>query len=357
MSTKRTYWIVSLLVLILAAGGANASVLDGLVAYYGFEEGTGNTAADLSGNGHDATLPESGVTWIAEGAVSGAINIDGEKGSDVKLGTWDPAEGTGQMSVAAWVKWGHEGNANQSIISKRDGWSAGAMMFDLRMFNANDNFRIYRAGHPGITSPAGGLTPFIGEWVHLGVSTDGAAASLYVNGEEVQSGEFLFGDKTDAVMRLGSYNNNSPTLNGDLDEVAIWNRMVVAAEMQTIMTGLAAPPINIFLNGDIETGDTTGWSIFLSQWMDSWRSVDHRGATMEVAERGSSASRRRAGSRWKRSRTPLATATKRHMTQLPVNFSSGAVAVSAHSILSKTDGLRARAAVPAAVPRMGAPEK
>lgn len=146
MSTKRTYWIASLMVLSLAAGGANASVLDGLVAYYSFEEGTGNTAADLSGNGHDATLPASGVTWITSGALGGGINIDGTNGSDIKLGNWDPAEGTGQMSVAAWVKWAHDGNINQGIISKRDGWSVGAMKFDVRMLNASNNFRFYREG-------------------------------------------------------------------------------------------------------------------------------------------------------------------------------------------------------------------
>jgi hypothetical protein len=81
MSTKRTYWIALLMLLVLTTTGVNAGVRDGLVAYYSFDEGTDATAADLSGNGHDATLPESG------GAIGAGEPLGGAIGARPKLKT------------------------------------------------------------------------------------------------------------------------------------------------------------------------------------------------------------------------------------------------------------------------------
>ena len=47
----------------------------GLVAAYGFNEGTGSTAADLSGNGNTGTL--SNAAWSAAGKFGGALSFNG----------------------------------------------------------------------------------------------------------------------------------------------------------------------------------------------------------------------------------------------------------------------------------------
>src|SRR5687767_12724020 len=53
---------------------ANASASD-LVAAYSFNEGTGSTATDVSGNGHPGTV--AGATWTTEGRYGGALSFDG----------------------------------------------------------------------------------------------------------------------------------------------------------------------------------------------------------------------------------------------------------------------------------------
>src|SRR5262249_34774617 len=50
----------------------------GLVAAYSFDEGTGTTAADASGNGHAATLLSAG--WDT-GQSGSAVSLDGSNGS------------------------------------------------------------------------------------------------------------------------------------------------------------------------------------------------------------------------------------------------------------------------------------
>ncbi|MHC4508962.1 MAG: LamG-like jellyroll fold domain-containing protein, partial [Planctomycetota bacterium] len=127
------------------ATGILVGITDGLVGYYPLDEGTGNTAHDMSGNGHDGTLPDSGAIWIPSGVINGGINIDGTNGSDIKLGTWDPADGTGQLSLALWIKWAVRGNQNQGLISKRDGgWSADNMLFGFRVTLSDAGIRLHR---------------------------------------------------------------------------------------------------------------------------------------------------------------------------------------------------------------------
>ena len=47
----------------------------GLIAAYGFNEGSGAGASDASGNGHTGTI--SGATWTAQGKFGGALAFDG----------------------------------------------------------------------------------------------------------------------------------------------------------------------------------------------------------------------------------------------------------------------------------------
>ncbi|MHC4356229.1 MAG: hypothetical protein ACYS0H_26295, partial [Planctomycetota bacterium] len=49
-----------------------------LVGQWKFDEGSGTTAYDSSGNGYDGTL-EGGATW-AEGRFRGGIELDGTSG-------------------------------------------------------------------------------------------------------------------------------------------------------------------------------------------------------------------------------------------------------------------------------------
>ncbi|MGH9680762.1 MAG: LamG-like jellyroll fold domain-containing protein, partial [Candidatus Acidiferrales bacterium] len=54
---------------------ASATTLPGLVAHWTFDEGSGSSAADSSGNGYTATL-FNGVGWIS-GRIAGAISANG----------------------------------------------------------------------------------------------------------------------------------------------------------------------------------------------------------------------------------------------------------------------------------------
>jgi hypothetical protein len=124
MSGRLIYALTLILALALTAN----TTLAELVAYYPLDEGTGITTADASGNEHHGTL-RNGATWIQPGYFGdSAVNFDGSSGSRVAIGTWDPSEGTGQLSLALWVKWSGEQNLSDhmGLIGKRDSWAATA---------------------------------------------------------------------------------------------------------------------------------------------------------------------------------------------------------------------------------------
>ena len=66
--------VLAALVSMASPGGASAAPT-GLVAAYGFDEGSGTTVADASGNGHTGTI--TGATWAATGKYGKALQFNG----------------------------------------------------------------------------------------------------------------------------------------------------------------------------------------------------------------------------------------------------------------------------------------
>jgi len=232
-----------ILALGLAASVANADLKTGLVGYYPLDEGTGTVAYDLSGNGHDGTL-HSGITWITPGYIGGGINNAGTANSRIELGTWNPAAGTGQLSLAMWIRWSGSTNTYQGLLGKRNAWpSTTPWQFQVRPENGG-TFRL-ETGSVAIVSPNNTLGPLVDTWVHVAATFDGATARLYLNGVQVASGAFAFypgGEDSD--MGIGSVTGGTgrdgydQTFSGDMDEVCMYNRSLSAEEVQLVMEGI-----------------------------------------------------------------------------------------------------------------------
>ena len=71
-------------------------------AHWTFDEGTGTTAADSSGNGHTATLG-AGATWTAGNVGTNAISLTGTA-TGVATATGPVVNTAGNFTVSAWVK-------------------------------------------------------------------------------------------------------------------------------------------------------------------------------------------------------------------------------------------------------------
>ena len=72
----------------------------GLVAAFGFEEGTGSTTADASGNGNTGTI--SGATWTTQGRFGQALSFNGSS-SRVSVAAAASLNLGAAMTLEGWI--------------------------------------------------------------------------------------------------------------------------------------------------------------------------------------------------------------------------------------------------------------
>jgi len=229
-------------ILVLSVVLTNVAKAD-LVGWWRFNEGSGDTASDTSGNNHDGTLlgtPE----WVSgpEG-FGGALAFHPDKCTGVDCGIFDPTNGTGKFTVALWAFWDGTGTY-QHFLTKSAGWGADTMMFQFELWGAHETASY--TDRVGVSyEPAGSVAFFImpkNEWVHLALTFDGSNAVIYLNGVDVEGPKpFSIGPDVDAQVEIG-YTSTRPsgserTFHGSLDDVRIYDYALAEAEIKAVMQG------------------------------------------------------------------------------------------------------------------------
>src|SRR6202046_1183102 len=214
---------------LLALQGSAAAAAPGLVAAYGFDEGSGTTVTDASGNGNNGTI--SGATWSTAGKYGDALSFNGTS-SLVTIPNSASLQLSSGMTLEAWV--------NPSTVNAN--WR------DV-LYKANDNFYLEATSTNGSLPDAGliaggtyadafGTAKLTAStWAFLTETYDGSTLRLYVNGTQVASTAH-----TGAIassphpLQIGGDTTYSQYFGGLIDEVRIYNVALTAAQIQTDMT-------------------------------------------------------------------------------------------------------------------------
>jgi len=136
-----------------------------------------------------------------------------------------------EMTMEAWVMLDGTGGT-QCILSKTNGGDIGQTTYwaDIR----SNNGQIYWGGKTPSKSNTcidSTSTTFVpGEWYHIVGTDDGSKYHLYVNGEEVKSGNSAPRYEHTWYMRVGKRGSSGNEFKGFMDEVAIYNRALTPAE-------------------------------------------------------------------------------------------------------------------------------
>jgi hypothetical protein len=228
------YWIVAAL---------TGDVTSGLVGYWKFDEGTGTSAADSTGNGNTGTLTNS-PTWQT-GQYGNAVNFDGSNDyvsvPDPGAGSvFDFANGT-SITVAAWV---NLTSLPQDAIVLSKGATGGADNANYQMEIATNNhlYLSFTSGGVWQTAQSTATVPVSG-WHHYVVSQTFGSASLqmYIDGAVIasDSGDTSAPDVTNVALWFGADNEATAgatdnELNGKIDEARVYNRVLSAAEVSRL---------------------------------------------------------------------------------------------------------------------------
>lgn len=241
---KRIGLVVCVVASALLAGG---QVQGSNVGYWNFDEGTGTTAGDTSGNSLDGTLAADTTlpNWVAgRSGESGdyALNFIGgaaDTGPQVDLGNPALLQITGSRSVAMWLNlnslpasryslWGKAYDAEGTINILSDGslqilWGSNS----TGPWNSSPMYSYY--------NDAVGLTA--GTWIYVAQVRDASTGRqrVYINGVAQTDVAFSLYNPT-AASGVNQFIGTGYTasVDGIIDDVALFDEAVTDAQMASL---------------------------------------------------------------------------------------------------------------------------
>jgi prepilin-type N-terminal cleavage/methylation domain-containing protein len=188
-----------------------------LVGYWTFDEGSGSTAYDYSGNNatgswHGTAVHTTGMVGPYAGSFDGSNNY-------VNL----PAvlDGPSQLTVVAWINSASPGG----WVFAHGSCGAGGYRLNVGLCGASDVFQVDVSGgevnqHDTVPSST---------WVSYAGTYDGSVVRLYRNGSLMVSN-----GTTGAIRSVGGGSTIGQYFSGLIDDVRIYNRALSAAEVQAL---------------------------------------------------------------------------------------------------------------------------
>ena len=205
----------------------------GLVAAYGFEEGSGTSVSDASGNANAGTV--SGATWSTGGRFGNALRFGA--GAMVTVNDSTSLDLSAGMTLEAWV--------NPTSIS--------ASWADI-IYKATDVYFLMGSTPQGQAPAVGGtfaanisgsVLP-VNTWSHLAATYDGSVLRLYANGLLIASRPQTGAIQTSTGLLSIGGDASGQNWNGMIDEVRIYNRALAPQEihndMNTPVVGTVSKP-------------------------------------------------------------------------------------------------------------------
>jgi hypothetical protein len=215
--------------------------MTGLVLYMDFNEGQGDMARDLSGNGNDGMLMGA-PNWV-NGRVGGGLQLL-EVGDLVEVPDSPTLDVEQSLTLAIWA----------NVEALPDGSCALFMKptaYMLHTTTGGDGVKvdplIFVDGSYGTWPTPVNVTAPLGEWHHYTATYDNGQYAIYVDGEFVDGYDReVVGniDKDDNPLAIGRDNRdccnqrNSPCI---IDEAMVWSRALSDAEVMEVAMGSFTP--------------------------------------------------------------------------------------------------------------------
>jgi hypothetical protein len=237
--SKKLIYFTSFIVVLGLATSASAE----LVAHWKFDEGSGDTVFDSSGNNYHGTLFDD-WQWV-EGMFGGALNT--EAGGYVAIQEMH-YEGSGfpEVSVCAWIRTSSSGGQYivsfdrneyyRLAINTTDFAGAGQVDWDLQ----TDASGVFDYGSETRVDD--------GQWHHVCGVYDNGLATIYIDGEPEpsQTSGTTYGRDNLRYGFIGKnseatgFNEPSPggnPIDGDIDDVRIYDHALSEAEIRELARG------------------------------------------------------------------------------------------------------------------------
>jgi len=228
---------------------------DCLMAHWKFDEGTGSSAGDASGNGVAGTLA-GGATW-GTGQFGSAVSLDGVDGRVTLPDNLTMLRNTPAATLAGWVKLSSlpASGAFRELVSISVGSASPTNLSRAALAIRGDGTAadVFAGGRTSDTEAQQTLVAdanlAVGTFTHVAavLSYSNDTIKIYVNGQLAAQAlvDFSLGATADTDSRNGALGaqdmGNANFLHGLLDEVRIYCRALSSEEILALAT-VAVPP-------------------------------------------------------------------------------------------------------------------
>jgi hypothetical protein len=220
----------------------------GLVLFAKFSEGSGNTVADSSGNGHTGYSTNS-PAWIP-GVTDYALNFVSASQQSVGFGNLNLA-GSNQCTFSMWMQKTSSNDIGLAALGCTSGTYNAAFLAwwtDGYVYGGVGSTGAYRYFY----------APYVANtWVHFVMVYDGTQLqnsnriNIFINGvQATPSPDQSYAD-TPIYTSIGtvstnfslSWDSHESYESGRYDGVSVWNRVLSATEIQEVYSNAAAGPL------------------------------------------------------------------------------------------------------------------
>jgi len=237
MKTTRTSLLLVTGLAILSLPRLTSAV-DGMVSYWKFDEGSGDTAYDYVNGNHGTVF---GAIWT-NGVVNGALTFDG---MNDYVGIADSSSldlTTNRMTIACWIRAPVLPYEHKALVEKGDVWSVG-LGPDGKAVMGMYIASVYRRA---VSSTA--LSTDV--WYHIAGVYDGEAVRIFVGGNLEASIPAVGSIRVDhRQLSIGSNIGyfNWPTIfaQASVDEIYLFDRTLSQSELATLAQGIKEVEIDI----------------------------------------------------------------------------------------------------------------
>lgn len=230
-------------------GSLNTNIL----AYYDFEEGTGTTTEDQISGKYNGTLVDfEAGDWVGGKLGSYALSFDGTN-NYVNLSILP--DGWDNISFSYWFKTDDLSINDDYMLDMRNPAGGSPNIFFYSGIANKASFY----GGTNLNSDAGNLDD--DAWHHLvGTINDTGGVSLYVDGEINTTGTGGYSSFNTDLVILGNALPLGEGLwyDGEIDELAIWNKTLIASEVSDLYNdgaGLAYQGFGVTLDSPSDNSE------------------------------------------------------------------------------------------------------
>jgi len=242
MHRRCFFWVCVLAVSLIAISPGFSAKTDGLIGLWLFDEGSGQAAADSSGNGYHGELMGN-ASWDSNGKFDSALSTDGTE-AYVEIADNPAFELGGDFTIACWIQNQDPLPDHSSFVTKgyhRPGGEGGdARPWYILYYLSTGTVDMFLRDSDGTNSRAQGVTLVNdGEWHHIVGLKDGDEVRIYIDGQEdavAPAVDAVYGENDQPLVFMVHFNR---WFAGMLDEVAIYDRAISEDEIAAIMGGFA----------------------------------------------------------------------------------------------------------------------